>query len=338
MLERARVARTDRRHLGHSSCFTGMVGEMERRRLPLSSQLLFFSLLSGTATTSADGEAASFCTKMSQQSTPKDYSALLQAEIKSYEQSAKFRNKIDELNGRKNVDWDGGGRIGEIATALREVVDKSVHSILDLGAGPGLITRYAQQLAANTHGSSGAVRVQGVELVAGWVSAARDFASTRPVKGTHFQFQHGDITNISLGATYDLIYMADSIEHVPKFRRGALWQVLAAHSHTGSRLYLHFPNVKMQRAEQRRQQTPAHASTGKGSGRRLQQYFEEVLELNDVVKGGCCVGFRTKHYKDHGNGKSGYISFHLIKEGTASLRDCRKGGPRTAPGETRPGE
>ena len=86
-----------------------MVGEVERRRLPLSSQLLFFSLLSGTATTSADGEAASFCTKMSQQIAPKDYSTLLQAEVKSYEQSAKFRNKIDELNGRKNVDWDGSG-------------------------------------------------------------------------------------------------------------------------------------------------------------------------------------------------------------------------------------
>ena len=177
------------------------------------------------------------------------------------------------------------------------------------------------------------MRIDGVELVHGWVSAARDFASTRPVKGTHFHFQQADITNISLGATYDLIYMADSIEHVPKFRRGALWQVLAAHSYTGSRLYLHFPNVKMQLAEQRRQHTPAHISIGKGSGRRLQQYFEEVLELNDVVKAGCCVGFRTKHYKDHGNGKSGYVSFHLIKEGTALLRDCRKGGPRTPPGE-----
>ena len=326
------VADTNRRRLGRSRCFTGMVGEMERRRLPLASRLLFFSLLSGTATMSA-GEAASFCTKMLQQITPMNYSTLLQAEVKSYEQSAKFRNKIDELNGRKKVDWDSGGRIGEIATALRKVVDKSVHSILDLGAGPGLITRYAQQLAAKVHGPSGAVRIDGVELVHGWVSAARDFASTRPVKGTHFHFQQADITNISLGATYDLIYMADSIEHVPKFRRGALWQVLAAHSHTGSRLYLHFPNVKMQLAEQRRQHTPAHISIGKGSGRRLQQYFEEVLELNDVVKAGCCVGFCTKHYKDHGNGKSGYVSFHLIKEGTALLRDCRKGGPRTPPGE-----
>ena len=304
-----------------------MLGDVERGRLPSSSLLLFFSLLSG-----ADG-AASFCAKMSQHNTPKNYSTLLQAEMKSYEQSAKFRNKIAELNGRKSVDWDSG-RIGEIASELRKVVDKSVlYSILDLGAGPGLITRYAQQLAAKAHSSSGPVRVDGVELVAGWVRAARDFASTRPVKGTHFQFQRGDITNISLGVTYDLIYMADSIEHVPKFRRGALWEVLAGHSHTGSRLYLHFPNVKKQRSEQRRQHTPAHASTGKGSGRQLRQYFEEVLELNELVKGACCVGFRTKSYKDHGNGKGGYVSVHLVKEGTASLRGCRNGGPRTAPGE-----
>ena len=163
--------------------------------------------------------------------------------------------------------------------------------------------------------------------------AARDFASTRPVKGTHFHFQRGDITNISLGVTYDLIYMADSIEHVPKFRRGALWEVLAGHSHTGSRLYLHFPNVQKQRAEQRRQHTPAHASAGKGSGRQLRQYFEEVLKINELVMGGCCVGFRTKSYKDHGNGKGGYVSVHLVKEGTASLRGCRKGGQRPASSE-----
>jgi hypothetical protein len=155
-----------------------MLGDVERGRLPSSSLLLFFSLLSG-----ADG-AASFCAKMSQHNTPKNYSTLLQAEMKSYEQSAKFRNKIAELNGRKSVDWDSG-RIGEIASELRKVVDKSVlYSILDLGAGPGLITRYAQQLAAKAHSSSGPVRVDGVELVAGWVRAARDFASTRPVKGT----------------------------------------------------------------------------------------------------------------------------------------------------------
>ena len=308
-----------------------MVGDVERG-LPPSSLLLFCSLLIGTSTAYADGNAASFCAKMSQQNTPKNYSTLLQAEVKSYEQSAKFRNKIAELNGRKNVDWDGG-RIGEIATVLRKVVDKSVYSILELGAGPGLIARYAQQLAAKAHSSSGPVRVDGVELVAGWVRAARDFASTRPVKGTHFHFQRGDITNISLGVTYDLIYMADSIEHVPKFRRGALWEVLAGHSHTGSRLYLHFPNVQKQRAEQRRQHTPAHASAGKGSGRQLRQYFEEVLKINELVMGGCCVGFRTKSYKDHGNGKGGYVSVHLVKEGTASLRGCRKGGQRPASSE-----
>ena len=308
-----------------------MVGDVERG-LPPSSLLLFCSLLIGTSTAYADGNAASFCAKMSQQNTPKNYSTLLQAEVKSYEQSAKFRNKIAELNGRKNVDWDGG-RIGEIATELRKVVDKSVYSILELGAGPGLITRYAQQLAAKAHSSSGPVRVDGVELVAGWVRAARDFASTRPVKGTHFHFQRCNITNISLGVTYDLIYMADSIEHVPKFRRGALWEVLAGHSHTGSRLYLHFPNVQKQRAEQRRQHTPAHASAGKGSGRQLRQYFEEVLKINELVMGGCCVGFRTKSYKDHGNGKGGYVSVHLVKEGTASLRGCRKGGQRPASSE-----
>ena len=163
-----------------------MVGDVERG-LPPSSLLLFCSLLIGTSTAYADGNAASFCAKMSQQNTPKNYSTLLQAEVKSYEQSAKFRNKIAELNGRKNVDWDGG-RIGEIATELRKVVDKSVYSILELGAGPGLITRYAQQLAAKAHSSSGPVRVDGVELVAGWVRCGTRFCLNEARQGDPFPF------------------------------------------------------------------------------------------------------------------------------------------------------
>ena len=82
-----------------------------------------------------------------------------------------------------------------------------------------------------------------------------------------------------------------------------------------------------------RQGAEGGRAAGKGSGRQLRQYFEEVLELNELVKGACCVGFRTKSYKDHGHGKGGYVSVHLVKEGTASLRGCRNGGPRTAPGE-----
>ena len=103
-----------------------MVGDVERG-LPPSSLLLFCSLLIGTSTAYADGNAASFCAKMSQQNTPKNYSTLLQAEVKSYEQSAKFRNKIAELNGRKNVDWDGG-RIGLRLSYARSSTNPSTAS------------------------------------------------------------------------------------------------------------------------------------------------------------------------------------------------------------------
>ena len=102
-----------------------------------------------------------------------NYSTLLQAEVKSYEQSADFRNNIDELSGRKSgLGLCTGGRIGEIATCVTQGRRQSVHSILDLGAGPtpGLITRYAQQLAPKVHGPSGAARIDGVELDHSWVS------------------------------------------------------------------------------------------------------------------------------------------------------------------------
>lgn len=253
---------------------------------------------------------------MSQARTPSTYASDLQAEVKAYITSAKYQNKINELLGTRHVDWDHG-RIGEISSALRGLIDSSVHSILDLGAGPGLISRHAQQLAARVHGSGGAVRVVGVELVAGWVRTAQEFAASRPIAGTSFHFHLGDITNISLGHTFDVLYMADSIEHVPTFRRPALWQTLMAHSHSSSRLYLHYPNLIKQMEEQGvgvRGKPRREVRIQGGSGRRLAQHFEIPVELSVLVKQAKCAGFTMTHSEDHGKGQSGYMSVYFTRQ------------------------
>ena len=192
---------------------------------------------------------ASACSRLMQfGETPRDYLSTLQKESEAYARSRKFRNKVDELWGRKKVAWHKG-RIGEIAGDLKKLINPSARSILDLGAGPGMFAAFAWRRATNKAPNSEAqraVRVVGVELTPGWVRAGREYVAA---KGINVSMVHGDVTNISVGGAFDLVYMADAIEHVPFYRRGALWSTIAKHSMPGTRLYLHFPNVARQRLE-----------------------------------------------------------------------------------------
>ena len=192
--------------------------------------------------------------------TPANYAEKLAEEAIHYEQSRKFMNKIKELHGKIPVDWEVG-RIGEIAYALRALIRPGVtSSILELGCASGMITLWSERLA----GSSGSkVDVMGVELVPGWVKAAARFAGGRAT------FVEGDMTNVSLGKTFDVVYMADSYEHIPAYRYWSLWSVLHAHTHQGSHVYIHAPTPEIQRAEQR-------SKKKRGAG-KAGQYFEEVV-------------------------------------------------------------
>lgn len=120
--------------------------------------------------------------------TPANYTTILQREAIDYEQSSKFRNKIDELHGKRYVDWEGG-RIGEVVYGLRALIRPGkTASILDLGCASGLITLWAQGFASSLGSNA---EVWGVELVPGWVSAAKSFANGRAT------FIQGDLTAIT---------------------------------------------------------------------------------------------------------------------------------------------
>lgn len=81
--------------------------------------------------------------------TPANYTQILQREAIDYEQSSKFRNKIDELHGKIYVDWEGG-RIGEVVYGLRALIRPGkTASVLDLGCASGLITLWAQGFASS---------------------------------------------------------------------------------------------------------------------------------------------------------------------------------------------
>ena len=237
--------------------------------------------------------------------TPSNYLSLLSKESEMYGHSPKFKNKVEELWGRRKVDWKNG-RIGEIVSSLNALVLKlPVRSVLDLGAGPGLITMHVwRQLKANGLPAP-SLRVEGVELTSGWVEAGKGYASSM---GINVSMHQGDITAISLGSKFDLIYMADSVEHVPFYRRGALWRTISAHSRPGTRLYFHYPNVAMQLQE-------AKESRDRAKGRRLggSQYFEEIIPPKMLSREAMCSGFRLTRMTDHSKGNIGYVSAEYMK-------------------------
>ena len=202
------------------------------------------------------------------------------------------------------MDWKRG-RIGEIVESLHALLKPPVRSVLDLGAGPGLITMHVWR-TLKARGLPGAsLRVEGVELMSGWVEAGVAYASS---KGINVSMHQGDVTAISLGGKFDLIYMADSVEHVPFYRRGALWRTLRAHSRPGTRLYFHYPNVAMQLQE-------AKEARDRSKGRRLfeSQYFEEIVQPSTLTREAMCSSFKLTRMKDRSNGEIGYVSAEYMK-------------------------
>ena len=236
---------------------------------------------------------ATFATKEAQcpsDATPANYTTILQREAIDYEQSSKFRNKIDELHGKRYVDWEGG-RIGEVVYGLRALIrPRKTASILDLGCASGLITLWAQGFASSLGSNA---EVWGVELVPGWVSAAKSFANGRAT------FIQGDLTAINLKKTFDVVFMSDSYEHIPAYRYEALWKVLATHTHEGSKILIHspLPSVQLRFAK--------HKAGG-------QQYFENVVSKRDLAACGKQNGFKLYQYNTHA-GLGVYFSAFFVK-------------------------
>ena len=84
-------------------------------------------------------------------------SQVLEKEVISYEGSEKFKNKVEECDGRVEMKWTEG-RVGEIFKILTKMV-RGKKSILDLGSACGGITKKMKTFAPAD------VRMVGVDLV-----------------------------------------------------------------------------------------------------------------------------------------------------------------------------
>lgn len=161
-------------------------------------------------------------------------------------------------------------------------------SVLDLGCAAG-------RLLIEARGWSGVGgRLVGVELVHGWVAAATEYATPK----YDIRFVEADITDVHLGETFDVITMADSMEHIPLFRLRALWGALREHAHPGTAVYVHVPSPERQR----------RTASGKGGA---QQHYEEVVDYDALRAMARCVGFEVVQLDEHPDDRGGYASIVL---------------------------
>lgn len=192
----------------------------------------------------------------------------LRQEIRDYEQSEKFTDKIKELRGEAPI----AAHHASIRSYLQDRVLDPGWSVLELGCAAGMMLNVAYEwFKSNNHTYGDLV---GVELVTGWVkSSQKYFADTKnPIK-----VFEGDVTDFTLpapfsNATFDFVMLNDVLEHLDPKRYGCFFQKLKEVTHDGSILYAHTPSPEAQLWD-------------------ASQYFENTLPHHVVISGLTRAGF-----------------------------------------------
>jgi SAM-dependent methyltransferase len=185
----------------------------------------------------------------------------LQAEIKHYEVSQKFKDKIEEARGTQSL----AATHVSIISYLKTVLEPD-WSVIELGCAAGVMLRLVKELYEER--DMPLTHIAGVELVSGWVRESKTYLD-------NIDIHEGDITSFQLPdpRTFDFIMLNDVVEHVQKDRYECLFHKLDTLSHPGTIVYMHTPTPEAQLKD-----------TG--------QYYENVLPHHFVISGMASVGFR----------------------------------------------
>ena len=185
----------------------------------------------------------------------------LRAEIRSYERSKRFMQKIEEAKGTAPLSTTHASIIRYLKTVL-----EPNWSVIELGCAAGVMLRLVKELYEEREMSL--KYIAGVELVPGWVRESRTYLDDIDV------FE-GDITSFQLpdSRTFDFVMMNDVAEHVQKERYECMFLQLDAVSHLGTIVYMHTPTPEAQLEDSK-------------------QYYENVLPHHFLVNGMARVGFR----------------------------------------------
>ena len=199
---------------------------------------------------------------------PPGYKEMLENEIRAYVNSSKFKNKIEEMRGTKDdLRSTNFSRTNIIWKHLKRYIVQGMH-VLDMGCASGTFAKHTKKLV----GPGGSVSA--VELVCPWLEIAK-------IELPDIDFNCHDMTTVRLNKTFDVIYMADTYEHVPAHATTNLWQTLEAHARKNTILYIHSPDT----TTQLREETAAHA-----------QAVEEVVPPDLMILQAACSGFELQEY------------------------------------------
>mgnify|MGYP006130336839 FL=1 len=187
--------------------------------------------------------------------------AELRAEIKDYERSKRFKEKIKEARGVVPL----AATHVSIMAYLKTVLEPN-WSVIELGCAAGVMLRLVKELYDERN--MPLKHIAGVELVPGWVRESKTYLDD-------IYIQEGDITSFQLKEprSFDFVMMNDVAEHVQKDRYECLFHQLDALSHPGTIVYMHTPTPEAQLEDSK-------------------QYYENVLPHHFLVNEMASVGFR----------------------------------------------
>lgn len=120
----------------------------------------------------------------------------------------------------------------KIKKDLSGIIKKNT-SVLDLGCGTGITTRYIAGLGA---------KVVGIDLSPKLIEFAKANSAHE-----NADYMIGDITKINIGKkAFDVICLIDVMEHIPKEKMPGLIKNVEKYSHKNTIVYLNIPDARLQ--------------------------------------------------------------------------------------------
>mmetsp|Transcript_15247 Transcript_15247/g.45612 ORF Transcript_15247/g.45612 Transcript_15247/m.45612 type:complete len:293 (+) Transcript_15247:89-967(+) len=194
--------------------------------------------------------------------------AALQKEISDYKHNPRFPQKIAEVQNKRRPDPRQPAILHffEQHHMLRRGM-----TVLDLGSAAGNPLKMVRDKLAQMGGHG---TLTGIELVPGWVEAGN------AALGNTAHLFEGDVTDFTFElpeASYDLIMMNDSMEHIITSRYACLFERLNKYTRPGSLVYMHVPSPETQLDDRG-------------------QYFENVVPPHVIIHGMAKHGFQLYFY------------------------------------------
>ena len=178
----------------------------------------------------------------------------------------------------------------EIKKDLSGIIKKDMYmTVLDLGCGTGITTRYIAELGA---------KVIGVDLSPKLI----EFAKANSVH-ENADYRVGDITDVDLGnKKFDVICLCDIMEHIPREKIPDLMNNIKRYSRKNTIIYLNIPDARLQNWLQ------------KNLPEKL-QIIDEAYSIIDIVGWFSSIRFEAIMIKIYGvDLPLQYISYIFIKK------------------------